>query len=67
MDLGADFGPKDGIQYGGGSDYGGFGFDGFCCSSNEEADVRLIAEMRNALPGLLKMARELEKLKAEKP
>lgn len=52
--VGDTYTPEDGIQFGGESDYGGFstpgigsgGFDG-------AATVRLIAAMRNALPGML--------------
>lgn len=69
MDLGGGklrYGPADGIQYGGEADFGGFGIDQFNGSSNPAADVRLIAATRNALPGLLKMARELEVLKGGK-
>ncbi len=51
------YGPKDGIQFGGECDFGGFGIDTFNGSSDEAADVRLIAEARNALPALLMMAR----------
>lgn len=60
------YGPTDGIQYGGECDFGGFGIDHFNGSANPAADVRLIAAVRNALPGLLKMAREFEALKGGK-
>ncbi len=54
--------PKDGIQYGGECDFGGFGIK-FNGSFDPAADVRLIAATRNFLPGLVWMARGYLSLK----
>ena len=61
MDLegtGGEYGPEDGIQFGGEQDFGGMGFDFSATPYDQAATVRLICAMRNALPALLEAAKK---------
>ena len=61
MDLegvGGEYGPEDGIQFGGEADFGGLSLKFEATPYDKAATVRLICAMRNALPGLLEVAKQ---------